>query len=265
MARSPARRIATIAGVLLAVWIVFLVILGAALGGRYQSGVAERLGESLHGESSVGDADLALVRGRLDLDDLRVRRDDAIGKLSLDVGDVRCELRAFGGALFDRTCQELRVSHVRLEISTTALFRVHRPKRPPMHADSVVIEDAVLVFTPSALVPTFGQMQIAIEHAQSGPTTFKTPLSWLLSLQALRAAIDLPGGLKIQLEYRNGILTAAGSLFGSDPVALPIALPIADAADDGQAEMKKITKLGKDLAERVLAQRAQDWLKQKLR
>jgi len=42
------------------------------------------------------------------------------------------------------------------------------------------------------------------EHAEAGETIFKTPLSWLFALQALRATIELPAGITLELAYDHG-------------------------------------------------------------
>ena len=61
------------------------------------------------------------------------------------------------------------------------------------------------------------------------------------------------------------MLTAAGSLFGSAPVELPVQLPLASTARDAHEEMQQLVALGKDIAQRVVAKRAQDWLESKLK
>ncbi|MBS1119685.1 MAG: hypothetical protein H6Q90_1913 [Deltaproteobacteria bacterium] len=254
-----------VAGAGFAIWLVVLVILGVTLSDRFGRQVTERVGESLQADATIESADLAFVRGRLELAGLKLLRDDLIGRLSLDVAAVRCELAPLGIMLLDRECGELVVRGVRLDVSTFALFKLHHPKRPPIRAQRVVIDDAVLAFSPSALAPSLGRIRITIEHAEAGPTTFKTPLSWLFALRELRATFDLPAGVTVKLTYADGVLGVAGSLFGSTPVALPLALPVVDASEDALAEVKQLVKLGRDLAERLVAQKAQDWLKTKLR
>jgi hypothetical protein len=258
------RRVAKIVAALLAAWIVIIVVLGWVLGGSTAERVTARLGESLQATATHRDASLALVRGRLEFRGLALRRDDAIGKLTLDVADVRCELSPLGLALLGGDCSELAVSGVRMEVSTAALFRVQRPKRQPIHAERVIVEDATLAFAPSAFVPDLGGITIKIERAEAGPTTFKTPLSFLFNLRELRARLDLPAGITMRLHYRGGVLSATGSLFGSTPVELPVTLPVADAAEDAQSEVKRLVRFGKDLAERLLARSAEDWLGRKL-
>lgn len=258
------RRLVLFLVAVLGVWVIGLAIASCALGGRTGRNVAERVGESLQATATIAETDLALVRGTLELEDLAVRRDDVIGKLSLDVGAIRCDLPALGFALFDRSCDELVVRDVRLEISTTALFQLQRPKRAPFHADRVVLERAKVVFAPSAFVPSLGRVEIGIDRAVAGATTFKTPLSWLFALEELRATLALPAGITLLLTFEHGKLRVAGSLFGSRPIELPLALPVTSAADDAQTELRELYAFVRDLAQRLVAQRAQDWLESTL-
>jgi hypothetical protein len=259
------RKAAIIAGCVVAAWLLLIVILDAALAGMEQRHVEERVGESLQATATVGDADLALGRGRLVLDRLAVRRDDAVGHLALDVAEVRCELVPLGFALVDRDCRELAISGMWLEVSTAALFKLPRPARRPIRASRVVIDDAELAFAPSVFAPSLGRVAITIEHADAGPTVFRTPLSWIFALDVLRARIDLPANITLRLGYAGGKLAAAGTLFGSAPVEVPFQLPLADAARDAQEEIRLLVKAGEEVAERLVAKRAEDWLRAKLR
>lgn len=258
------RRLAVIAVIAAVGWLAALVIGGFALEGATRRGVAERIAESLHAEATIASGSLALVRGGIDLDALSVRRDDAIGHLALRVATVRCALPPLGLALIDRDCRELAVRGAQLELSTAALFQLRRPKRPPLRAARVVIDDARLELSPSALVPSLGRVVVAIEHAEAGETVFKTPLSFVFALRSLRATVELPGDITLRLSYDAGQLQLAGGLLGATLIALPVSLPIAELADDPAAELAKLIAFGKDLAERVVTQRAADWLKSKL-
>jgi hypothetical protein len=252
------------AGAIAALWLAALLVVDAALEGRTRRRTAERIAESLQADATIDRGDLALVRGGIDLDDLTVRRDDLIGHLAITVAGLHCALPPLGLALVDRGCRELAIRGTRLEISTAALFRLKHPKRPPLRAQHVVIDDARLEFSPSAFVPDLGRVAIAIEHAEAGDTTFKTPLSFLFALRALRATVELPAGITLQLTYELGQLRAAGAIFGATPIALPVVLPVADLADDPQAEIAKLVAFGKDLAAQLVTRRAEDWLKSKL-
>ena len=245
-------------------WLIALLVLNAALADRTSGRIAQRLGDSLAAQATIDGAHLALVRGHLDLDGLAIRRDDLIGHLAISSASVHCELPPLGLALVDRDCRGLLVRQTRLEVSTAALFKLHRPKRPPLRARSIVIEDARLEFSPSAFLPSLGRIAIAIERAEAGPTVLKTPLSWIFSLRELRATLDLPGSVTLRLAYEGGELRISGGLFGATPIALPLALPVADAADDASAEIAKLLAFGKDLAERLVVVKAEDWLRSKL-
>lgn len=259
-----ARRLAFGGLIAVGLWLITLVICDLAIASHQRTVTTARIGESLQGTATIGSLDLALIRGRLELEQLAVRRDDVIGHLALDVADVDCELAPLGWALVDRDCSELAVRGVRLEVSTAGLFKLKRPKQKPIRAHRVVIDDAKLAFSPSAFLPSLGRIAISIDHAEAGETVFVTPLSWIFSLETLRAHVELPAGLTVQLTYDHGVFGAAGSLFGSTPVQLPLQLPVATLYADGRAELQALVKLGTDLAEKLVAKRAEDWVRSKL-
>jgi len=60
------------------------------------------------------------------------------------------------------------------------------------------------------------------------------------------------------------VFGAAGSLFGSTPVQLPLQLPVATLYTDAHDEIQALVKLGTDLAEQLVAKRAEDWIRSKL-
>jgi hypothetical protein len=259
------KRVAIVTAGVVIVWLIVLVVLGGVLGDRQAHGTADRLGESLQADATVGSSELALVRGWLELEHVAIKRDDVVGHLAIDVAEIHCELGPLGWALVDSTCRELDVRGTRLEVSTAALFKIKNPKRAPIRAHRVVIDDAVLAFSPSAIVPSLGKIEITIEHAESGPTLFRTPLSWLFTLEELRARLDVPPSVTVRLAYANDVLSVAGSVFGSTPVELPIKLPLASAAHDAHEEIELLVSAGRDIAEQIVAKRATDWIEQKLR
>lgn len=246
------------------VWLVVLLVANAVLEGRTRRGVAARIAESLQADATIDRGDLALVRGAIDLEELAVRRDDLIGDLSITVARLHCELRPLGLALVDRGCRDLAVRGIRLEVSTAALLALDRSKRPPLRARHVAIDDARLELSPSAWLPGLGRVVITVDHAEAGDTIFKTPLSWIFALRALRATIELPSDITLQLTYDHGELRVAGGIFGATPLALPLALPVADPADDPRAEIAKLVEVGKDVAKRLVARKAKDWLRSTL-
>ena len=257
------KRVARAAAAVVAIWLALLLVLDAIYGRRVQGTVGDRLAESLQGTATIERSDLALLRGHLDLGGLSVVRDDLIGHLSLKVDDVRCELAPLGLGVVFHGCRELAIRGTRLEVSTAGLFKLRAPRRPPITTARVVIDDAELAFSPSAFVPGLGRVTIHIDHAESGETTFHTPLAWLLTMTELRAHIDLPANLSVQLSYSDGVMSAAGSLFGSQPVSLPLPLHL-PTATDAKAQIDQLVAIGKSVAEDLVAKRAEDWIKSKL-
>lgn len=248
----------------LAVVLAALVGTGMALEGGTRRGVAARIAESLQADAVIERGSLALVRGGLDLEALAVHRDDAVGHLAVTVDELYCDLPPLGLALVDRDCRELAIAGARFEVSSAALFKLRPPRRPPLHAGRVVIDDARLVFAPSALVPDVGRVAIAVAHAEVGDTRFKTPLSWLFALRELDATIELPAGLTLAVRYDHGLLRVSGALLGATPVTVPVALPAAQPGDDARTEIARLAAFGQEVAQRLVVQRAADWLEAKL-
>lgn len=250
---------------LAALWLIGLGAASFALGGRTRTAIAERAGASLQGTATIADARLALVRGFVEMERLAIRRDDTVGHLAIDIDHLGCDLPPLGWALVDGDCRTLALSGLRLELSTAALFQLKRPKRAPFHVGEVIVDSADLSMSPSALVPGLGKVAIHIARASAGETTFKTPLSFLFHLRSLDATIAMPGDVSIGVRYEHGTLQLSGGMFGAAPIQLPVELPVAELADDAAAETAKLLAFGRDIAERVIAQRAVDWLKDKLR
>lgn len=262
MARRPglARKLAAICAGLIVLWLIVAFVIGIALREHTAERVTNRIAESLQATGTVGDSDLGLVRGWLEIERLEVRRDDLVGKLDLTVASIECDLLPLGIAVFDRDCGELAIRGMHLDLSTLALFKLRRPKRKAFHVGAITLEDARLTVSPTALAPNTGKVEIKIHRATAGATTFKTPLSFLFALKTLRATLSLPGGIVVELTFDHGMLTVAGGLFGVKPITLPVRLPIADLADDPAGELKKLVAFGKKIVEEAIAQRATDWL-----
>ena len=262
MARRPglARKLAAICAGLIVVWLIVALVVGIAIREHTAQRVADRIGASLQATGTVGDSDLGLVRGYLELEQLEVRRDDLVGKLDLTVAMIECDLLPLGLAMIDRDCGELAIRGMRLEVSSLALFKLKRPKRKPFHVGAITIDDATLVLSPTALAPSAGKVEIQIHHASAGATTFKTPLSFLFALETLRATLRLPAGIVVEIGFDHGMLTVAGGLFGATPVALPVQLPVADLADDPAAELKKLVEFAKAAVTKAIEQRASEVL-----
>jgi hypothetical protein len=259
------KRIGIGVAVLLALWFALLVVLDFAVADDQGRKTGDRVALSLRGKGTVESTDLSLVRGSITYGGLAVRRDDAVGRLALDVQQIRCDLPPLGWALVDSDCRELAVRGTRLDVSSAALFQLDNPKRRNVFADRVVIDDAEMTFAPSAVAPNLGKIAIAIDHAEAGPTEFRTPLSFLFALAELHARVDLPAGISVKLAYHDGMMAASGTLFGASPVEVPLEMPSPDTAHDPHEEMALLFAAGKQLATRLVEKRAEDWLNSKLR
>lgn len=255
-----ARKVAAICAGLIVLWLIVAFVVGLVLREHTAQRVVDRIGASLQATGTVGDSDLGLVRGYLELEQLAVRRDDLVGKLELTVATIDCDLLPLGLAMIDRDCGELAIRGMRLDVSSLALFKIRRPKRKPFHVEALTIDDATLVFSPTALAPSMGKVEIQIHHASAGATTFKTPLSFLFALETLSATLRLPADIVVELGFEHGMLTVAGGLFGAKPVVLPVKLPVADLADDPAAELKKLVDFARSAVTEALEQRATDLL-----
>jgi hypothetical protein len=261
---SRLRIAAIVLAAVVGAWGITLVVLDSVLASRQANGTTARLGESLHGHSELAGANLALVRGELDLDGLSVHRDDTLGHLALEIGRIRCDLPPLGWALVDGTCRELAIRKTRLDVSAAALLQIEHPRRAPVHARSIVVDDAELQFAPSAFAPSLGVIRIAIDHAEAGDTVLRTPLSWVFALESLNARVELPAGIALRVRYADGVIAVAGGLLGSDPVELSVHLPSAAEAGDAKAELAMLVELGEQIAARVVEKRASDWLRSTL-
>ncbi len=258
------KRVAIAIAGLVVAWLIAMVFFGAVRGDAAADRIAHQLGESLHADATVGAHDLALVRGRFSMEQLHLLHDDAVGRLEISVGQVDCDLLPLGLALADGECRELAVHDMTMTVSSGALFALRPPKQAPPRAQRVVIDHARLDFAPSAFLPSLGRISIALDHAEAGPTVFRTPLSFVFALRSLRARLELPAGITLHLGYDGGVLSVAGSLFGSTPVALPGRVPVAAASHSGKEEIAALGELGKRLAEELVEKRASDWIHQKL-
>ncbi len=253
---------AWVAGIVVG-WLVVLAVFGMVYGGRAGDRVAGRVADSLGATVTIEDTNLKMVRGGIVLEGFKARKDD-LGHLALDVASIDCDLPPLGLVLFDRVCSDLVIDEVRLEVSALAVFRFQKPKKKPFRTEHVTIRDARLAFSPSAFVPGLGKIEIQVDAVEAGPTVFKTPLSWIFAMEELHATLDLPGSIVVELHYKAGVLRARGGVFGSSPVEIPLALPVADASDDAQAEISKLVAFGRNLAEQLAVRRAEDWIRSKL-
>lgn len=238
-------------------WLAVLGVGGIVARDYVKQRLETRVGDSFHGEATVRRIELAFVRGHVELDGLSVKRSEALGSLTVEVDALRCEQWPLGLGLVEHGCRELDLEGIRLDVSSLAFVQWKKPKRRPVQADQVAIRNATITFAAGALVPGLDAIEIVIEHAEAGPTTFKSPLSWLFAVESLDMTVKLPAGIVLHLDYANGQLAARGTLLGSRPITLPIVLPVASAATDAHDELRALVTFGRDIATRLIERRVE--------
>ncbi|MBP9089356.1 MAG: hypothetical protein KBG15_24755 [Kofleriaceae bacterium] len=245
-------KIARVAGVGVALWVVALFIAGFAARGCVRQAVRERLATTLGGRAEVGSISLSLLRGHAELRDVTVVRATG-GDLRLRVAQANFDIAPLGFGLFTRHVRRILIRGVTLELSGRAALKVH-PR--PIATDEFELFDAKMTVVASALLPGVGNVQVMVHHAKAGPVTLATSLSWLFKLRELDASIEV-ASVTVTLRLRDGKLYAAGSVFGSVPIELPFGLNAAAAGDEVTAVMEFFKNLGKE----VLLRKAKDLFK----
>src|SRR5262249_26008616 len=132
--------------------------------------------------------------------------------------------------------------------------------RPPVSFTGLDIDDARLIFSAAASAPKWARFAVLIDHAESGATVLRTPLSWVFALTRLDARLEVPGVEPGELHYADGRLAASGGPFGEDPVSIDVTLPVPEPGREGQ----QLVALGKDVAERLALARASGWINDEL-
>ncbi|HEY4182373.1 MAG TPA: hypothetical protein VGM90_36320 [Kofleriaceae bacterium] len=255
------KKLASALAALVVAWIVFLLIAGAIYGPRTVAKVTDRVSSSLNAKTSIDDTSLALVRGILELDGVHALR-DGVGTFSIDAMRVRCHLMPLGGALWNHHCNELEIDGVTMQVTSVGFIQFKRPSRDPLNVDHVVIRDGTLGFAPSAIVPDLGRVEVHVEQAVAGPTSFTTPLAWIFTLRELKATFALPGDVTLALTYANQTLTATGSVLGSAPISIPLVLP--SSTGNVEKDLAELERVGKQIATELVERRAKDWLRSAL-
>lgn len=242
--------------VLAAAYLVILVVVGWVAGGVVADKIQARLAGSLDAQVTVGDADVGLISGAVTVEDLHLER-TKIDTLELIVDRLEVDIAPLGWVLIDREPRQVRVRGGRLTISgAEALVLPARPAQPPVRVGGLEIEDGVIDLMATGYWPGLARMVITIERARSGPTTLRTGLSWLFTLEELVARVDLPAKMTVRLAYRAGQLSASGGFFGTTPVTIAFHLPRLD----DRSEVTQLVALGKELAKQLAIERARRWL-----
>jgi hypothetical protein len=243
------------AGALAATWVGAMFVASFAARSCVAERMRARLAESLDAQVTLADLDLALVRGAVALEGLAIEREHD-GHLHVGVDRIDAGIAPLGAYLWDRDLGHVHVDGVEVEVTGWGVLRIKPPKRPPVHVASLEVDDARMVFAAASWAPAWARFGVVIDHAESGATILRTPLSWVFALERLDAHLEVPGAAPVALHYQDGRLEASGSLFGADPVSIPVVLPAPEPGHEGQ----QLVALGKDVAERLALARASGWL-----
>ncbi len=203
---------------------------------------------------TIGDLDLGLVTGAIEVDDVHIVKDDR-GYLRIDVDRVDLDVLPLGLALVSDSAGDVRVRGVDVQISALGALDLRGGVRAPMVFDSLVVENAHVRVDAVQVLPGLAGVDVTIDRAHAGETTLRTPLSWLFALEDLRAHFDLPFGGTVVAEYARGMLTLSGGIFGSTPVTLPFEIPVLEPA----REVEQLAELGRSVVTE-LAKQAKDAL-----
>lgn len=238
------------------VYLLALLVLGKVAGGVVADQIQERLSRSLDAEVRVGGAQVGLIGGTVTVSDLRIER-TRIDHFGVEIRTLDVDIAPMGWAVIDRSLHEVKVRGARLTVTGAGALQLPpRPKAPPVTVGALEIEDAVLDLQATGYWPGLARIVITIEKARTGPTTFRTALSWIFTLEELVARVDLPAGMTVRLGFREGRLSASGGFFGETPVTIDFKLPRLDGRD----EVAQLVAIGKELGKQLAIERARRWL-----
>lgn len=243
----------------LAAYLAVLIVLGVALRGTVARKVRDRLAVSLDGQAAVGEARLDLVRGHATVRGLVVERQH-LGTLRLAIDRVDVELAPLGAVVFAHEPRQVRVVGAHLTISGAGALEMPPRERSMVTVGGldVTASDVDLVVTNAW--PELAHVRLVIERFRAGRTTFRTPLSWVFSLEELDARVELTGTTGFTLRYRDGRLSAQGGVFGDAPVDIAVTLP----RDPGPDEPARLRALAFELGKRLAIERGKRWLTRRL-
>lgn len=243
-------------------WLLLLTLAGTC-GEDYLRRRAERsLAEALQGTATIGELDVAFVRGRARAADVHVRREHQ-GILELRVQTVEAEFAPLGAAALTQRLHRLAVRDVTVNATSRAVLGGDGRVEHPLVADEVVVERARLQLAAGALLPA--AIDVDVARARTGPTRFTTTLSWLFALRELDAAIDAPGG-KITATLRGPSLTLVGGLAGATPIDVDVGAQLradglpTDPAARREAELDRLIDVAATVGREVALARARQWL-----
>lgn len=239
-------------------WLSVLLVIGWTADGCARDRAAARLAGSMRATVTIGDLDLGLVTGSITLDKVHVIKRDK-GYFRLDIARVEVDVLPLGLALLSDSIGEVSVRGVDVEVSALGALDLRGGSRDPVSFDRLDLRDAKVTIEGTSLVPGIAKLEVTIERAVAGPTTLRTPMSWLFALRELSARVELPGGMTARIEYRAGKLRLSGSMFGATPIELPFDIPVLEPA----RELEQLAAMGKALVAELTEAGIERWLNER--
>lgn len=240
-------------------WLLALVLIGWLGDGCARRRAEARIAGSLNAEVSIGSLDLGLVRGDAAVRDLRIER-ERLGLFRLGIDELDVDFDPLGLVLVQDDVGAIRARGVDLEITGLAALAMEgERKKEPVTFQRLELEDVRVTLAATRLIPGL-DVALVIEHAVAGPTTLRTGMSWVFSLESLVARLDLPAGLTVRLRYRDGAIELSGGLFGATPVRFPVVIPVLEPA----RELEQLGALAGQIAGELSAQLLERWLRQQM-
>jgi len=229
-------------------YVLGLVVLGFALRGCVTQRVADRLSNALDAEVTIGDSSLSLLRGKLELQDVAVHRDDG-GSVDIEIDRIDVDLASLGWVVFDRDVDYALVDGMRIEVSARGLYDLaeRRKRIVPIPIGELDLKHSSVVVMPTSLLPKLGRITVALDRVHTTDVSLRHGLSWLFRMQELTASVEALG-FQFGVDYSGEQLGISGGMFGSDPVSIRFPLPV---PDPNGSEIKTILRFAKELSKAI--------------
>jgi hypothetical protein len=228
-----------------AVYLLALFVLGFALGGWVGGRVRDRLAAALDADVTVGDASLSLLRGRIELSDIRVHRDHG-GTVDIEIDRIDASVAPLGWVAFDGDVRHAAVDGMRMQVSARGLVDLAERRRRliPIPVGELSLSRSSIAVMPTSYLPGLGRLELRIARVHTTDFSLRHGLSWVFRMRELDATAEALG-VSVGVAYDRESLALSGGLFGSDPIR--IAFPLPQPGPDGY-ELQTILLFAKQLA-----------------
>lgn len=241
-------------GLAAATYLAALVVASWVVAATVERDVQHRLATTLDGTATVGDATVSLLRGSIAVTGVHAERHH-LGTLALDVDRIELDVAPLGAFAVVRSPRALRVTGGHLVVTGAGALDGLERGHAQVDVGAVELRASELTLAVTSLWPELARVHLVLDRVRAGPTRFRTPLSWVFTLDELDARVELPGGSAFTLAYRDGALTARGGLFGAAPITVPVDLRYRAGVD----ETVQLRALAFELGKRLAVERARRW------